>query len=148
MSFEKIERVDQSLSPKPVAAPKTLEDHSGARIPKDQDQDGFVSADEPRLKNSVKDHAVGGADLDGDSTVTLREAVLASEDPLNPNNDLGEAQKSLEAVLKTMAGFQSSSAGEYVRYLSNLMNTPGVSRANVDGLLDEGENKSDLSVLA
>ena len=148
MSFEKIERVDQSLPLKPVAAPKTLGDHSGSRIAKDNDQDGFMSVDELRLKNKIKDHALGGTDLDGDGIVTLREAVLTADNPLNPPSDLGEARKFLEAVLKTLAGYQSSSAGAYVKYLSESMNNLGVSRANLDGLLDEGENKADLSILA
>lgn len=148
MSFEKIERVDQSLTPKPVAPPKALGDHASPRIVEDQDNDGYMSLDELKLENKVKEQALKGADLDGDGIVTLREAFLTTENPLNPPSDLSEAKKSLEAVFKTMAGYQSSSADGYVKYLSELMSTLGVSRVDVAGLLDEGENKSDLSVLA
>jgi hypothetical protein len=138
MSIEKVERV----------VPKVAGDHSGTRIARDSDADGFMSLDELRIKNKVKDQALRGADLDGDGIVSMREAVLTSGNPADPNIGIDEARNALDAVVKSLAGYQGSSTTQYTEYLSDMVNSLGVSRSNLDQLLDKVENETDLSILA
>jgi hypothetical protein len=147
MSFEKIERVDQSPSLNQVPVPTVTGDHSGS-IAKDNDREGFMSLDELRSKNKLKDQQPKGADLDGDGIVSMRETVLTSSNPVDPDIGIDEARDALDAVVKSLAGYQSSSAAQHTEYLSDMVNSLGVSRANLDQLLDRVENKTDLSILA
>jgi hypothetical protein len=148
MSFEKIERVDQSPSLNQVPVPTVTGDHSSSRIAKDNDRDGFMSLDELRIKHKLENQVPKGADLDGDGIVSMREAVLTSSNSADPNIGIDEARDALDAVVKSLAGYQSSSASQYTEYLSDMVNSLGVSRSNLDQLLDKVENETDLSILA
>jgi hypothetical protein len=148
MSFEKIERVDQSPSLNQVPMPTVTGDHSGSSIAKDNDRDGFMSLDELRIKHKLENQVPKGADLDGDGVVSMRETVLTSSNSADPNIGIDEARDALDAVMKSLAGYQSSSAAQYTEYLSDMVNSLGVSRANLDQLLDQVKNETDLSVLA
>ncbi len=139
---------EDSLSFQKSLMPIIAADHSTSRIAEDSNGDGFISLDELRIKNQVKDQVLKGADLDGDGVVSQKEAVLASNNPLTGNNDMDEAKQAMEEVSRILAAESSSSAEIIAEHLAQLINSQGLTRANVRDFMSKIDSEIDLSVEA
>lgn len=87
------ESSDELSKPEWIAA-----DHSASMLAQDSNNDGYLSLDELRVKNKLKETLLEESDLDGDGIVSQREAVIASSrgGPSKPTNDASEAAEKTE----------------------------------------------------
>ena len=98
-------------------------DHSSSMIAQDRDQDGFMSLDELRIKNKLKDAILGSADLNGDGIISMREAVLASSSSSGQSMNSGELRAATEGSSKTGFGKAYSAANQFTEHLKELKNS-------------------------
>ncbi len=148
MSIERTERANLFTSLNPGPEHKVTGDHSGSRIAQDADDDGFMSLDELRIGNKIKDHTLKEADLNGDGIVSMKEILLKSGASSEQSLDVSDARKAMEKVSKTLAGRNFSSKDKFTQHVAALMGSLGLTREKAEELLSKVENESDLSFMA
>jgi hypothetical protein len=124
-------------------------DHSSFMLAQNSDQDGLLSLDALQIDNKVKDVLLGGADLDGDGVVSMREAIRSTKQP-SPDQDLDMqvAQATTDAVVEMLLGDHSTSSEFYSQYIAELINSMGFSQANVRKLINQIRSDAGLGVQA
>jgi hypothetical protein len=148
MSIERTERANLFTSLNKPPEHKVTGDHSGSRIAEDANNDGFISLDELRIQNRMKDQVLKGADLNGDGIVSMKETLLNSSVPAEQSLDLSEARKAMEEVSKALVGHTYSSQDKFAQHIAALMASLSLTREKAEELLSQVENEGDVSFLA
>ncbi len=147
MSIERTERANLFTSLNQPPEHKVTGDHSGSRLAQDADQDGFISLDELRIENKMKDQVLKGIDLNGDGIVSVKETLLNFSSSSDEDVDLRQATKALAEVSKLLSEHTGNSADRFSEQIAALMSSLGLTREKAEELLSKVENEGDLSFL-
>ncbi|MCF7973172.1 MAG: hypothetical protein K9N55_05125 [Phycisphaerae bacterium] len=146
MSIEKVTEVDPSVQLKKNALHQGDRGNSTPMIAKDSDNDGFMSLDELKLKNKVKDQVLGDADLDGDGIVSPKEQVIKGNSTENMEYDLSYAQENAAKLLGMLTG--QVGIDTPAQRMLEVMHKCGTGQANDEKLQSLLQSEDDLNLLA